>query len=146
MWQSIDYYGCILQKKVRHCCDSYQLLLLLSGSFRLKVLTLQVDEEGAMVQQSLWIQVSRHLCGQVDPSCHHQLSQLGGGGGGLLLERLEVKWMMAGVYIYIYIIYIKNFKYKVVHSVSQIKKCTSANMRHQKYKFFNFSAQQQLSR
>lgn len=94
-----------------------------------------------MVQQSLWIQVSRHLCGQVDPSCHHQLSQLGGGGGGLLLERLEVKWMMAGVYIYI-----KNFKYKVVHSVSQIKKCTSANMRHQKYKFFNFSAQQQLSR
>lgn len=87
------------KKKVRHCCDSYQLLLLLSGSFRLKVLTLQVDEEGAMVQQSLWIQVSRHLCGQVDPSCHHQLSQLGGGGGGLLLERLEVKWMMAGVYI-----------------------------------------------
>lgn len=96
-------------------------MLCLSGSLGLKVLTLQVDEEGAMVQQSLRIQVSRHLCGQVDPSRHHQLSQLGGGGGGLLLERLEGKWMMAGVYI-LYIF--KKFKYEVVLSVSQIKKCT----------------------
>lgn len=58
------------------------------------MLTLQVDEEGAMVQQGLWVQVSRHLGGQADPGCHHQLNQLGGGGGGLLLERLEGKWMI----------------------------------------------------
>lgn len=42
-----------------------------------------------MSDQCLWVQVPGQFSDQVDPSCHHQLHQLGGGGGGLLLERLR---------------------------------------------------------
>lgn len=62
------------------------------------LLTLQVDEEGAVAQQGVRGQVAGQRAGQVDPCYHHQLSQLRGGGGGLLLERLKVKW--GGVCIY----------------------------------------------
>ena len=55
------------------------------------LLTLQVDEEAALFQHGIVGQVAGQLTTQVDPRCHHQLSQLGGGGGGLLLERLENK-------------------------------------------------------
>lgn len=46
-----------------------------------------------MVHQGFGVQVPRQLAAQVDPRRHHELSQLGGSGGGLLLERLREKGM-----------------------------------------------------
>lgn len=37
-------------------------------------LTFQVDEEGAVAQQDIGIQVAGQFAGQVDSRCHHQLS------------------------------------------------------------------------
>lgn len=54
-------------------------------------LTLQVDEEAAGAQQGAGRQVAGKRAGQGDARDCHQLSQLGGGGGGFLLERLWVE-------------------------------------------------------
>lgn len=41
-----------------------------------------------MAEQRVWGQVNWKLTGQVHPGNHHQLSQLGGCGGGFTLKTL----------------------------------------------------------
>lgn len=60
-----------------------------SASREWTLLTLQVDEEGAVGQQGVRGQVPGQSAGQGDPGRHHQLSQLGGAGGRLRLQGLE---------------------------------------------------------
>lgn len=94
-WQDIHNHSCDV--------EGYTGLRILSSKWSttttvvLQFLTLQVDEEGTVAQQGIWGQVTGELTSQGDPGSHHQLNQLRGGGGGLLLKRLGVMLGVAWV-------------------------------------------------